>query len=162
MNIKVLIQNYLFFQSIVQIINLITIFIHSFIQRRGCAEVPSVFCPRQISTRGKWLTMFQNWYKLLKNMFFCSCPRKFKCNYFDFCFTARSYINYLDIRKSVFLITKNFIHQKSEKVSTGEYVFLLLIRKMMKCSEKCAISKACPFSSPISVFVWFVHIPKDG
>ena len=89
---------------------------------------------------------------LHENMFFCSCPRKFKCNNFDFCFTARRYINYLDIRKSVFLITKNFIHQKSEKVSTGEYVFLLLIQKMMKCSEKCAISKACPFSSPISVF----------
>ena len=66
--------------------------------------------------------MFPNWWKLHENMFFCSCPRMFQMQLFWL-------INYLDIRKSVFLITKNFIHQKSEKVSTGEYVFLLLIQK---------------------------------
>ena len=43
--------------------------------------------------------------------------------------------NYLDIRKGVFLITKNI---KSENDSDPEesICFLLSLQKMMKCSEK--------------------------
>ena len=108
----------------VQIIKLITIFIHSnHSEKRMCWG--SVSFLSQISRKYRCVSnLVSVWLlftKLAWNMFFCSCPRNLKCNNFEFCFTARLTI------------------LKSEKVYSWSSKINLLNLKMIQIQRRACV-----------------------
>ena len=108
----------------VQIIKLITIFIHSnHSEKRMCWG--SVSFLSQISGKYRCVSSLVSvWLlftKLAWNMFFCSCPRNLKCNNFEFCFTARLTI------------------LKSEKVYSWPSKINLLNLKMIQIQRRACV-----------------------